>query len=167
VIVTLNPSEVEIASYVGMRRRLGAMQRGLQELYGASRADAATQWYYNIVGACGEMAVAKATNNYWGASIVPQRKGEPDVGTDIQVRCLAGNDYDLIVRTDDLSHFRYFLCLGEPPTFKIAGWMWGGDAKQDKWFKDRGGRGKPCYWVPQSELVPPDVNPRELSVATP
>jgi hypothetical protein len=129
------------------------MQRGLSECNGLSRKASAEQWFYNIVGACGELAVAKALCRYWPAAI-NQKKHEPDVHPDIQVRCLALPHYDLIVRQDDPEDFRYVLCLGEPPTFEIPGWIDGASAKRPEWLFDRGDRQRPCFWVPQSALHP-------------
>lgn len=153
MMVTLTWQEIVIASNVGLRRRIESMRRGFDERNGAERSEEARLWYYNIVGACGEAAVAKAMNLYWPAAI-NQRKDEADLGVDVQVRCLAGAGYDLIVRDNDHDNFRYVLCTGEPPTFNVVGWIRGADAKRNEWKKDRGDRNKPCFWVPQGELTP-------------
>lgn len=131
------------------------MQRCSGERNGADRHEVAEQWYFNIVGACGECAVAKAIGRYWPAAI-NQRKGEPDIPPNIQVRTLAKPYYDLVVRKDDGNDFLYVLCLGEPPHFTVKGYIRGADAKRPEWFKDRGGRNKPCWWVPQANLLAPE-----------
>lgn len=147
--VSLSPQEMYLASIVGVRRRLTSRT----ERNGADRATTAESWYYNVVGAQGEMAAAKALGLYWAATINAE-KGEADIGPDWQVRTLAGHDYDLIVRKDDRSDQKFVLVTGEGPDFRVHGWMLGEDAKRDEWFKDRGGRGKPCWWVPQADLNP-------------
>jgi hypothetical protein len=151
VVVTLTWQEVVQASTVGLRRRIASMQQSFGERNGVARKGAAERWYYNIVGACGELAVAKAVNAYW-PSAINQAKDEADVGHDIQVRCLAEPHYDLIVRKDDPDYFRYVLCVGEPPTLTLVGWVWGFEAKRPEWLYDRGERNEECYWVPQAAL---------------
>jgi hypothetical protein len=128
------------------------MHAGHQERHGTSRSKTAEQWYINLVGAAGEMAFAKLAGLYWPASLNAP-KSEPDVLPDWQVRSLAGSDYDLIVRPDDPPHFRYALMTGEPPTFTFRGWIKGVDARREEWFRDRGGRNAPAYWVPQNKLT--------------
>ena len=150
--------ETSLGYWIGGRRRLASVQKGFKERNGCDRKSHAEQFYFNVVGACGEISVAKLTGRYWLMGI-NQRKDEPDVAPDIQVRTLESIDYDLIVRPDDPDHFRYVLVLGEPPEFTIPGWIWGHEAKlmEDRLF-DRGNRNNPAFWIPQDRLH----NPSEL-----
>lgn len=125
--------------------------RGLTNAYGMDKSPEDIQWYRDIIGACGECAVAKALNVYWLAGI-NQRKEEPDVGENTQVRYSTNPSLGMVVRQNDPDHFRYVHVSGSIPTFTVHGWIKGVEAKREEWFKDVGGRGKPAYWVPQSFL---------------
>ena len=156
--IHLTGQEMVIAATIGIRRRIDSLCNGFQERNGAANASISDQWYWNVLGACGELAVAKSTGRYW-AGAIGQKKTEADIGPDIQVRT-RGNQkmdpasVDLIVREDDSDHFRYVLVLGHPPDMIIAGWIWGFEAKQKEWFGDNASRNSPVYWVPQSALHP-------------
>jgi hypothetical protein len=58
----------------------------------------------------------------------------------------------LIVRKDDIDSHKYLLVTGTGPEFLVHGWIYGIDAKKEKWYGDRGGRNAPCFWVPKSAL---------------
>lgn len=152
MIVTLTPQECYLSSMVGLRRRLASKTDGKRERNGADRASEAEAWFFNVVGAMGEMAASKALGVYWPASINAP-KGDPDMPPDWQVRTLAKHHYDLIVRDDDRDDQRFVLVTGDGPVFQVHGWVLGAEAKRQEWRRDRGARGKPCFWVPRSSLT--------------
>ena len=149
--VVLTANEMYVAAMVGVRRRLSSMSAGFLERNGAASASIAEAWYYNIVGAQGEMAAAKALGVYWPSSIGAE-KADPDMPPDWQVRTMGKSTYDLIVRKDDIDSHKYLLVTGTGPEFLVHGWIYGKDAKKEEWYGDRGGRNAPCFWVPKSAL---------------
>ena len=65
-------------------------------------------------------------------------------------------DDHLIIRDHDDPSSRFILVVGTAPVYRIVGSILGAYAKaQDGWRRDPGGRGKPCWFVPQSALEPP------------
>jgi len=112
-------------------------------------------WTGNIEGACGETAYCKAINVYWPGHVnVFTQKA--DVGKDWEVRTRSSHDYDLLVRPRDSDNKRYILVTGSAypkPIYRVWGWLWGHEAKQEKYKEDYGGRGA-AYFVPSGELTP-------------
>jgi hypothetical protein len=152
--VRLSLNEFYLSAIVGVRRRMACISRGNHELRGLSKKAEAEQWFCDIIGAVAEMAFAKLHNFYWPAS-VDAKKTDPDVPPYWQVRWRSHDDYELIIRPDDSDNFRYALMTGSAPLFTYRGWCTGKDGKKDEWFFDRGDRGYPVYWVPQTFLSLP------------
>lgn len=148
--IRLSWFEVHLASEIGCRRHLAALQAGLPDRHGADRDD--DGWTKHVEGAAGEMAVAKALNLYYDGSVNTFRDGA-DVGHQIQVRTRSKAHYELLVREGDADLAPYVLVTGRSPAFRIVGWMYGADAKQDAWRKAHGGRDA-AYFVPQAALYP-------------
>jgi hypothetical protein len=100
-----------------------------------------------IIGAIGEMGVAKALNVFFPAGFKQ---------TDAyfyEVRATTRKDGSLIVRENDSSAKTYVLALVEPPKVIIAGCIYGADAKQKRFWRAPNGR-PGAYFVPQRALKP-------------
>jgi hypothetical protein len=150
MIVTLTGPEVSFASAVGLARQTEAIIQGKKDAHGF-RGD---PWGVHIEGALAEYATAKALNCFWPASVNTWK--EPDLtlcGVGIQVRLRSHDHYDLLVREPDPEQDVYVLTLGTAPTFRVAGWLFGQDAKQARYRQDYAGR-VPAYFVPQVDLRP-------------
>ena len=82
----------------------------------------------------------------------PSATSTYDVGT-LQVRTALTRNrlFDCAPRHKDERAF--VLAVGTAPRFRIAGWMWGRDAKQQEFWKDPAG-GRPAFFVPQDRLAP-------------
>ena len=107
---------------------------------------------YHILGAAGELAVAKFLGRYWGGDVRNFKKA--DLGQSVQVRTRSKHEYDLIVRHDDNPDDAYVLVTATTHTrLRIHGWIYGSEARKDEWLKTYGDR--PAAWfVPQSALRP-------------
>jgi len=136
---------------IAILRQHHSLHKGSADsLYDKSWMD---QLSIHILGACGELATAKALDKHWPGG-VNQYKNVPDLPPDIEVRHRTRSDYDLIVRKDDPNERIYVLTLGDVkslPTIQVVGWIDGASAKQDRWLRSYGGW-KESYFVPQSEL---------------
>lgn len=144
--VRLTWYELFMASQVGVKRHVEALQRGLPDRHGCNPDDG---WSVHIEGACGEMAAAKAMGRFYSGSVNTFRDGG-DVGS-IQVRTRSKEGYELIVRENDRDDDVFVLVVGRAPMFRVLGWMRGRDAKQAEWRKEHGGR-VAAYFVPTAAL---------------
>jgi hypothetical protein len=148
MIVRLSPWELEIAAAAGVRRRVGALSRGLTDRYGAVDGDS---WGQDIEGAAAEMAVAKLLGRYYVPALHVQTDGEGDVAQ-YQVRSTSHENGCLLVKTGDADEDVFILVTGRAPTLNVRGWMKAGDGKRAEWWREV--RGRTAFFVPQSALRP-------------
>lgn len=139
-----------MASEVGRMRKLASLKNGNKHTHGFDGIG----WSEDIEGACGELAVAKFLGIYWNGSVNTFKA--PDLPNGIQVRTRSKHDYDLIVRTGDPDNERFILVTGRCPEFRIQGWLYGRDAKQDQFRQTFGGRPE-AFFVPVDHLNPMDT----------
>lgn len=149
--VSLEWYEISRAALVGVSRNVEAMRKGLQ----SARPIGESDWHIHILGACGEVAFAKATNRYWSGSVNTFKTGG-DVGGHIQIRTRSRSHYDLIVRDNDNDDDIFVLVTGGPAEFDVKGYMRASDAKSEKYRANWGNYGE-AYFVPQAELHPIDA----------
>lgn len=147
--VSLTWYEVLTAAHVGTHRNVEALAKKRKGTFEGGLST----WESHILGACGEMAFAKATGLYWGASVNTFKVGGDVVG--VEVRTRSQSDWDLIVRDDDPDGRIYFLVTGGPEKFRLVGWIKSEDARRPEWRKNHGGY-SPAFFVPQSALKPLD-----------
>lgn len=170
IIVPMAWYEVELAANVGVRRFIGAMERGGRGERGRdvkSRAEFVSRggdpddngdgWTRHVEGACGEMAVSKVLGLYWSASVDTYRS-RADVGS-YQVRTRLKPQYQLYVRPSDPDGAPFFLARGRAPNFEIIGWIRGHAAKREEWLHEHGGP-PAAYFVPDEALTPIEPSPR-------
>lgn len=139
--IKLTLEELMIAAQVGSIRRVSGIKSGMDKNKHTSKSD----WGTDIDGAAAEMAFAKWLGVYWAGS--NRTFKAPDVGS-WQVRSTTHREGCLIVRPNDSDRDSFVLILTATPSFFIAGWLMGSDAKQDKFRRDD------SWWVPQNELKP-------------
>jgi hypothetical protein len=146
--VELAPYEVAAAWDVTGRRWWSSQQRGGQDVASAAGTDMETRFWRSLNGTAGEIAAAKALRRYWPPSVDTFHAA--DIPPDIQVRTRTGPFDELCVRQNDMESHRYVLVIGNVPTFRLIGWMYGYQAKEPEW---RGTSGKTAVWyVPTIEL---------------
>jgi hypothetical protein len=146
-IVILETSELMLAGTVGLMREVTNLRDERQDAYGASPEKG---WQLHIEGCCGELAVAKFLNLFWSGQL--GKLHADDVGF-LQVRTRSKDHYDLMVHPEDPDDKVFILAIGLAPKFRLAGWMYGRDAKQKRWWDDPAGD-RPAYFVKQSWLNP-------------
>jgi hypothetical protein len=143
VEMKLSPVEMTFAAVVGAIRQIQALRDGLPDRHGCSGENG---WTHHIEGALGEYVVAKALGITWTGH-AGVFHDVADVGIDVEVRTRSRHDYDLIVREQDRPDRFYVLVTGRAPSFRIRGFIYGGEAKEPKWIKTYGNR-PPAFFVP-------------------
>ena len=143
--VTLEWYEIQMAADVGVRRNVEALSKNRRRSFEGGLST----WDAHILGACGEMAFAKAFGLYWEAGVNTFKAGG-DVCA-VEVRTRSRHDYELIVRDNDPDGRVFFLVTGGPNTFRLHGWIKSEEARRPEWRKNHGAY-QPAYFVPHSAL---------------
>lgn len=148
--VTLSWPEMEHAWDVGLRRLARGIREGAQPRYGAPN-ELAPRMAINVASCPPEYAVAKLTGEFWHGP-EPFDPTAPDVGADIQVRHTDLRHGCLLTHPEDKDHERFYLVTDtdDPTTFLVVGWLWGGEAKQQHWWRTN--IRHPAFLTPQNML---------------
>ena len=107
-------------------------------------------WQVHVEGKLGELAVAKAFDLYWGPGTFATRH-DGDVCR-LEVRTTPRSGGALICHPEDPDDRAFILVTGQAPAYRLAGWIPGGDAKREAWW--RTDVRAAAYFVPQSALRP-------------
>lgn len=150
-VVILDEREFLHAALGGFYRQYENIRDGRSDFYGAERSENGFEIHIN--GALGEYALSKWSNTHWG---VGKLRGD-DVGN-WQVRTRSKDWYELIVHPDDPDDRAFVLITGRNTRYRLVGWIWGHEAKQDEFWKDPA-KGRPAYFVPHNRLYPIDTLP--------
>jgi hypothetical protein len=140
--------ELYQAAFVGCQRQIMNLFAEREDRYGH---DPEKGWQDHIEGSAGEMVVAKWRNKYWSGNIGNLKAD--DVGR-AQVRTAAKHSHCLIVHDYDLDERPFVIVTGLAPNFVIRGWIYGGEAKQERYWSDPTRKGRHAFFVPQSALRP-------------
>jgi hypothetical protein len=145
IITRLNESEIQQAAFVGMQRCAYAISH-FKEISGYEN-----KWQREIEGALAEFAFAKLMDIHWDGKIGVVGKG--DVGS-WEVRHTHNQDGHLLLQPGDLNHASFVLLTGQAGLYTVRGWIMGRDGKLKEYWADKANTGRPCFWVPQSDLLP-------------
>lgn len=147
--VELTERELELARFVAEKRNS----------YGRSAGADASKFGYSgstldlhYRGCLGEMAFAKGMDRYWSGA--GQGFYEDDDVGNVQVRVTAHEHGCLIVRPEEgAEDLPWVLVIGSGSRYRLAGWLWGREARQEEWLRAPADR-PPAYFVPQRFLRP-------------
>ena len=148
--VIIEPTEFASAALGGFLRWSASAFRGWK----VSRQSTPSPWRRleaDVLGAAGEIAVAKHLNRFFVPS-VNTFKNKPDVGA-YEVRTSEGHDRSLILREGDPLDRVFILVTFEEYIGRIHGWTIGSDVAEDRYIRNPSGRGK-AWFVPSSALQP-------------
>ena len=145
VWIELSRHELLSAAVGGCQRRVTSMEVARPQFYGADERN--NYWQIDIQGAIAEYAVAKAFDKYWEPATDKSLKSLPgDVGF-YQIRSTAHKTGQLIVHKADADDVPFILAIVSEPYVKLAGYLYGGEAKEIGEQRKYG-----CSWVPQDKL---------------
>lgn len=122
VLVTLTEAELERACDAGIKRRISAMKDGRRSTHPETPDHKQAWWQSHIVGAIGELAVAKAFDTDWDPTV--GRIDAKDV-LDYEVRTTELPEPKLRVRAHNDLRSRYILCSYKTNKVLIQGWQIG------------------------------------------
>ena len=149
--VTLTWREVRLAALAGIDLQIQHLYRGSGPGYAFDHPDRG--WQTKIEGMLGEFVIAKLFDRYWQTGTPIERRNDGDVAG-LEVRATRHTGGGLTVQRHDSDDAYFVLVVGYPPTFRVAGWLQGIDAKVPNWW--RTDLPRPCYLIPQSSLRPLD-----------
>ena len=144
--ISLTKEDMEWADRIATNRQDEAVKAGKRDSHGFNGIDGLNK---HKLGAAGELAVAKALGVIWDATVNTYKA--PDLGECVQVRTRSKHDYDMLVRANDKDDEVFIHVTGQPPNLIVHGWLYGKDAKQEKWKQNYGNRPS-AYFIPTSEL---------------
>jgi hypothetical protein len=153
MIVTLSWVEMASAAREGIQRRIRALALGRQLPGGWDAARKSGRWDNEVESACAERAAAKGLGIYWPEGSNPDYAG--DLPGNRHVRSTDIPHGCLLVYDGDPDDGIFLLVIGQAPTFRLAGWMFGHEAKQDLYVNFARSRlARAGYMVPQCRLHP-------------
>ena len=120
VLVTLTRDEMERAAYGGVQRRLAGMYQNRRSTHPETPDWRQQWWESNVIGAIGELAVAKALDMEWNPTI--GRVDAHDVGP-YEVRTTQLPSPVLRYRIHNDPKNRYILCSYKRDKVLIHGWL--------------------------------------------
>ncbi len=149
MIVNLTPDEGYAAAAVAAAQQIRSVLYDREHDHGGhSRRGQRKRWADTIHGLMAEMALAKALQITWTPGGTRVTTG--DVGDKIEVRATEHPAGHLLVYPKDSDAAPFVLMVGHFPEFRIAGWVYGREAKHSDYWRDD--KDPPCFWVPQRVL---------------
>ena len=148
IVIRLTPHNVRFAGYVGVERAV--MDINYSGRYGINNAKSG--WQASLMGACGEVAVAKWLGVYYDGALGNFKAA--DVG-EFQVRTNSWLNGDLILHPADKDDEKFILVLAHnPPAYTIYGWAYGREGKKPEFYRQLV-EGRPKVYCPPQRILRP------------
>lgn len=110
---------------------------------------------HDLQAAAAEYAFAFFSGLEWHTEV--NRFEKPDVGI-WEVRNRWSHKKLLRIYPKDIEDQPYVLVTGKMPLMRIVGWIWGREAKQDKYWGQIEPEREPMFYIPHADLTPFDWN---------
>lgn len=151
--VTLTQYDLTCGAMVGVLRTIYAIFKGLNHAYGADPRDT---WKMAIEGALGELAVARYYGIPWRPKIGQPTPG--DVGG-YEVRTVSIMNHRLILHPEDPDEAPAIHVVGLLGNYRLVGWVYCKQGKNDDYWEDPQGTERWAYFVPNKILQPMQTLP--------
>lgn len=149
--VVLEPSEMLTASQVGLMRHIQNLKLGRIRERSDQRYNDKPHWQVQIEGALGEYALSKALGLFWSGGVGDCRA--LDIGGCLEVRTTAKIPAVMYITLRDKDDGVYILLNGKNGNYRVKGWIYGGEGKDDRFRHPMGSRdGGELYVVPEKAL---------------
>ena len=145
--IQLTPREMAMGGFQGIFRRVQSLQGNFDP---QNHPPPEKGWDRDVEGCLGELALSKLTGNYWGGM---SGVGACDV-RHMEVRTTPVPSGHLILRDGDKDDVPYVLMIGSNGSYRVAGWILGGEGKELGERRGTQDRPDPCWWISQSLLTP-------------
>lgn len=154
----LSWSEFHDAHQVGLARWTQVRIRNLKQTQGPRYQPPAVELWHHIMGAAGELAVARWLGIYWpGSNLDGWQNGAPDMGRRTEVKSLCSNpDGPLWVRRNP-EHLFVLVDATQIPRLRIIGWLDGTDAPKAGTYVPADGYAHGAHKIEQAALFPPHL----------
>tara|TARA_R110000803_G_scaffold72533_2_gene136219 strand:- start:548 stop:1060 length:513 start_codon:yes stop_codon:yes gene_type:complete len=151
VDVKLTAAEVLLASHVGCMRNVQSLKMANEP----EHPDEKEWWNTNIIGALGELVIAKHFNLFWTGA-VGDWKARDVYGLEVKTNQLIypRKNILMIKKKRAKPDAPYFLVAGSDFNYRIFGWIHGSDIIKEERFSDPCGKNRPCYHMDATELNP-------------
>lgn len=155
--VELSWSEMHDAHQAGLARWTQVRISNLKQTQGPRYQSPEVELWHHIMGAAGELVVARWLGIYWpGSNLDNWQNGAPDMGTRVEVKTLCSDpDGPLWVRKNP-QHLFILVDATKVPRLRIIGWLDGIDAKQAGTLEPASEYARSAYKVQQRQLFAPD-----------
>lgn len=154
VLVHLTQEEYDGAVRHGELMYRKSHADGRKDAYGLK--DLGQAAWYQVMGAIGELVVAKSLKIVWPKSI--DTPWAPDLPGYIEVRTIGADHFGVRVRADDYDDRIAVGCVVKPDQllgpYRVPGWILVKDAKNPDWLIAPNNGRPPFYAVPQDALRP-------------
>ena len=144
--IVLSPSEMYLATTVACMRMIEDIFANRSDRYGADKKNG---FQLHIMGAIGELAVAKFLGVFWNGNLGNLKA--PDVGF-VQVRSRSEQWHSLILHPADSDDDLFYLVTVQDYVCDVVGYIRGRDGKHPSHWDDPA-RGRPAFFVKQEYLV--------------
>lgn len=138
-----NTARLRMAVSIASNRRAGAQ---------TGDRDWVQRHYDEVIGACGEIAVAKLGKFYFVPGL-NEFHNVPDVFRDVEVRATSNKNGMLVVRDNDVLERRFVLAIVRGSVVDLAGWIYGTEGAKSEYLRNPYNK-TPAWFIPINKLRP-------------